>query len=131
MDFTGGISSLVQGRLGGTAANVSEMQVVSFAPTSASGRTNEAFAAISALGYGAERARPPARAWTYADAPYNVWASGFGGVRGVVGRDNVEVGRRAARGEVTHCAADEVRGRHNATEPGQERPVGVGNSGFS
>src|SRR4029079_8708192 len=33
----------------GTAANVSAMQVASFAPTSASGRTNEAFAAISVL----------------------------------------------------------------------------------
>jgi hypothetical protein len=39
------ISSLVSSRFGGTAANVSVRQVVSFAPTSASGRTNEAFAA--------------------------------------------------------------------------------------
>jgi hypothetical protein len=36
---------LVQSRLGGTAANVSVRHVVSFAPTSASDCTNEAFAA--------------------------------------------------------------------------------------
>ena len=48
MGFTDGMVPSVQGRLGGTAANVSVMQVVSFAPTSASGRTNEAFAAIDA-----------------------------------------------------------------------------------
>ena len=79
MSFTGGISSLVQGRLGGTAANNSAVQVVSFAPTGASGRTNEAFAANSAMGYAAERTRPLAHPFTYADAPYNVWTSGFGG----------------------------------------------------
>jgi hypothetical protein len=45
--FTGDSASLVWGRFCGTAANVSVRQVVSFAPTSASGRTNEAFAAIS------------------------------------------------------------------------------------
>jgi hypothetical protein len=50
VDFTGGIPPLVQGRLGGTAANVSVRQVVSFAPTSASGRTNEAFAASDSSG---------------------------------------------------------------------------------
>ena len=89
MDFTGGISSLVQGRLGGTAANVSAMQVVSFAPTSASGRTNEAFAAISALAYGPQHGTAMAgRAWSPADSPYNVWASGFGGTRGQKG-DNL------------------------------------------
>ena len=71
MNFTGGISSLVQGRLGGTAANGSAVQVVSFAPTGASGRTEAAFAAISA--------KPLARPFTYADASYNVWTSGFGG----------------------------------------------------
>jgi hypothetical protein len=79
MSFTGGISSLVQGRLGGTAANGSGVQVVSFAPTGASGRTEQAFAAMSAIRYAAERTRPPAHAFTYADAPYNVWTSGFGG----------------------------------------------------
>ena len=39
--------SLVRGRFCGTAANVSVRQVVSFAPTSASGQPNETFAAIS------------------------------------------------------------------------------------
>ena len=85
MNFAGGISSLVQGRLGGTAANGWAVQVVSFAPTGASGRTNEAFAAMSgmsgmsAMGYGAEQTRPLTHSFTYADAPYNVWTSGFGG----------------------------------------------------
>jgi hypothetical protein len=39
------IISPVQDRFGGSAADVSAMQVVSFAPTSANGLTNEAFAA--------------------------------------------------------------------------------------
>jgi len=47
--FTGDFLSLVWGRVCGTAANVSVRQVVSFAPTSASGRTNEAFAAIPGI----------------------------------------------------------------------------------
>ena len=50
MNFTGGISSLVQGRLGGSAASGSAVQVVSFAPTDARGRAEEAFAAMSATG---------------------------------------------------------------------------------
>jgi hypothetical protein len=79
MNFTGGISSLLQGRLGGTAMNGSAVQVVSFAPTGTSGRTAEAFAAMSAMGYAAERTRPRGPAFTYADAPYNVWTGGFGG----------------------------------------------------
>lgn len=79
MNFTGGISSLVQGRFGGTAMNGSAVQVVSFAPTGTSGRTSEAFATMSAMGYAAERTRPRGPAFTYADAPYNVWTSGFGG----------------------------------------------------
>ncbi len=92
MNFTGGISSLVQGRLGGSAANGSAVQVVSFAPTGASGRTEEAFAAISsmsALGYAAERARPLAQSFSYADAPYNVWTSGFGGTSTQKGDDTM------------------------------------------
>ena len=89
MNFTGGVSSLVQGRLGGTAANNSGVQVVSFAPTGASGRTNEAFAAISAMGYAAERSRPLAHPFTYADAPYNVWTSGFGGTSTQKGDDTM------------------------------------------
>ena len=60
MNFTGGISSLVQGRLGGTAANGSAVQVVSFAPTGASGRTEEAFAAISGMWPWAMRAEQQA-----------------------------------------------------------------------
>jgi hypothetical protein len=47
MGFTSAPFSLVRGRFCGTAANVSVRQVVSFAPTGASGRPNEAFAAIS------------------------------------------------------------------------------------
>jgi|SRR5690349_15981432 hypothetical protein len=47
MGFTSAPFSLVRGRFCGTAANVSVRQVVSFAPTSASGRPNETFAAIS------------------------------------------------------------------------------------
>ena len=39
--------SSVRSRFCGAAANASVRQVVSFAPTSASGRTNEVFAAIS------------------------------------------------------------------------------------
>ena len=46
MGFTSAPFSLVRGRFRGTAANVSVRLVVSFAPTSASGRPNEAFAAI-------------------------------------------------------------------------------------
>ena len=82
MNFTGGISSLVQGRLGGTAMNGSAVQVVSFAPTGTSGRTEEAFAAMSAMG-----SRPRGPAFTYADAPYNVWTSGFGGTSTQKGDD--------------------------------------------
>lgn len=78
MDFTGNVSSLVQSRLGGTAAAVTPVQVVSFAPTGASGRSNEAFAAMSAMAYGPERDKIAARAYPYADAPYNVWTSSFG-----------------------------------------------------
>jgi uncharacterized protein with beta-barrel porin domain len=89
MNFTGGISSLVQGRLGGSAANGSAVQVVSFAPTGASGRTEEAFAAMSALGHAAERTRPLAYGSTYADAPYNVWTSGFGGTSTQKGDDTM------------------------------------------
>jgi uncharacterized protein with beta-barrel porin domain len=89
MNFTGGVSSLVQGRLGGTAANNSAVQVVSFAPTGASGRTNEAFAAISAMGYAAGWSRPLAHPFSYADAPYNVWTSGFGGTSTQKGDDTV------------------------------------------
>ena len=47
MGFTSAPFSLVRGRFCGTAANVSVRQVVSFAPTSASGQPNETFAAIS------------------------------------------------------------------------------------
>jgi hypothetical protein len=75
MNFTSGVSSLVQGRLGGRAANGSAVQVVSFAPTGASGRTEEAFAAISAMGYAKVRIGPHAHPLTYADAPYNVWTA--------------------------------------------------------
>jgi uncharacterized protein with beta-barrel porin domain len=84
MNFTDGISSLVRGRLGGTTANGSVVQVVTFAPTGASGRTEAAFAAMSdtsgtgtAMSYAKER--PLVHSFTYADAPYNVWTSGFGG----------------------------------------------------
>jgi outer membrane immunogenic protein len=63
MDFTGEVSLPVQGRLGGTAANVSAMQVASFAPTSASGRTNEAFAAISVVLAAILTALIPPAAW--------------------------------------------------------------------
>ena len=31
------------------------------------------------MGYGAEQTRPLTHSFTYADAPYNVWTSGFGG----------------------------------------------------
>ncbi len=58
---------------------------MSFAPTGASGRTEEAFAA--AMGYAAERTRPRGPAFTYADAPYNVWTSGFGGTSTQKGDD--------------------------------------------
>jgi hypothetical protein len=82
MNFTGGISSLVQGRLSGGAASGSAVQVVSFAPAGARG-TEEAFAVMpaksSTLGYAAERSKPLTHTFTYADAPYNVWTSGFGG----------------------------------------------------
>ncbi|HKS86888.1 MAG TPA: hypothetical protein VJR71_15515 [Pseudolabrys sp.] len=44
--FIGNSMLPVRGRFCGAAANASVRQVVSFAPTSASGRTNEVFAAI-------------------------------------------------------------------------------------
>jgi hypothetical protein len=82
MNFTGGISSLVQGRLGGSAASGSAVQVVSFSPAGG-GRANEAFAAMpaksSTLGYAKEPSKPLTHTFTYADAPYNVWTSGFAG----------------------------------------------------
>jgi outer membrane autotransporter protein len=86
IDFTGGVASLVQGRLGGPAAGVSGMQVVNFAPNSANDRTNEAFAAISfAMAYGTEAGRmsgkAPSAAYAPRAAPYTAWASGFGGAR--------------------------------------------------
>jgi uncharacterized protein with beta-barrel porin domain len=87
MNFTGGVSSLVQGRLGGRAANGSAVQVMSFSPTGASSRTEEAFAAISAMGYA--KGRPLTHPFTYADAPYNVWTSGFGGTSTQKGDDTM------------------------------------------
>jgi outer membrane autotransporter protein len=73
------------------------VQVVSFAPTGASGRTEQAFAAMSAIRYAAERTRPPAHAFTYADAPYNVWTSGFGGASTQKG-DNIMLRSIASAG---------------------------------
>ena len=63
MDFTGGVSSLVQSRLGGAPPN-SSIQAVSYAPE-------------GAMGNGLIRKAPPAG---YA-APTVVWTGGFGGVR--------------------------------------------------
>jgi uncharacterized protein with beta-barrel porin domain len=78
MDFTGGVSSMVQGRLGG-AAGTSNLQMTSYAMEPATG----------ALGYapdGADRAanaqmftKAPAASWNA--APVTVWSSGFGGQR--------------------------------------------------
>ena len=80
MDFTGGVSSMVQGRLGG-AAGTSNLQMMSYAM--------EPAPATSALGYapdGADRAanaqmfiKAPAASWNA--APVTVWSSGFGGQR--------------------------------------------------
>jgi hypothetical protein len=84
MNFTGGISSLVRSRLGGTATNGAAVQVVSFAPTGAVGHPADAFAG---MGYAAERTL--AHAFTYTDAPYNVWTSGFGGTSTQRGNDTM------------------------------------------
>jgi outer membrane autotransporter protein len=62
---------------------------MSFSPTGASSRTEEAFAAISAMGYAKEWSKPLTHPFTYADAPYNVWISGFGGTGTQKGDDTM------------------------------------------
>ena len=64
MDFTGGVSSLVQGRLGGVPPNGS-VQAVSYAPD-------------SAMPNGLIRKAPPVAGYA---APFVVWTGGFGGAR--------------------------------------------------
>jgi outer membrane autotransporter protein len=83
MDFTGGVSSMVQGRLGG-AAGTANLQMMSYAMEEAPA-TN---AVSGARGYAdnANRAanaqmftKAPAASWNA--APVTVWSSGFGGQR--------------------------------------------------
>jgi hypothetical protein len=78
LDFTGGVSSAVTGRVNGSAANSSGMTAMSYAADDD---------APSALGYGRAMAdaraqmltKAPAANWNA--APITVWSSGFGGVR--------------------------------------------------
>ena len=80
MDFTGGVSSLVQGRLGGMTPTGLSMQVGSFGPENSSG----AFAGVSsAMAYGPDNGRliGKAPAADYYSAPTVIWANSFGGVR--------------------------------------------------
>jgi outer membrane autotransporter protein len=72
MDFTGGVSSMVQGRLGG-GAGAANVQMMSYAMVEAPGNANGA--AANALMF----AKAPAASW--GAAPVTVWSSGFGGQR--------------------------------------------------
>jgi uncharacterized protein with beta-barrel porin domain len=69
MDFTGGVSSMVQGRLGG-AAGTANLQMMSYAM-----EEDSANRAANASMF----AKAPAASWNA--APVTVWSSGFGGQR--------------------------------------------------
>ncbi len=88
VDFSGGVSSLIRGRLGAQSPSGFATQAVSFAPeesSRAADRVSAAFAGVSsAMAYGADnklvgKAIGKAPAADYA-APV-IWANGFGGTR--------------------------------------------------